>query len=123
MLGLPALVAEVLQKIFDEGLHGSKVAEGPPPRCEYFFRVAARVQNGQHANFLRLHKVKNAVGKTVQIQAADAAEADGVKQGALTEFPVGVAKFGGELKPKTGTLLLIPVVSGLEISAYEPMIF
>ena len=38
---LPALVAQVLQKIFDERLHGSKWVEGLPPPGQNAFRFAA----------------------------------------------------------------------------------
>jgi hypothetical protein len=116
-------VAQVLQEIFDERLHGLPSVESPPPLRQHFLRIAACVQNGRHANFLRHHGVKNAIGKTVQIQPAHAGKANRISQRPLSEAIIGTAEILGEFQSQAGALAFIPGESRSKINSDEPMPF
>jgi ribosomal protein S18 len=104
-------------------LHDSKLGPDPAPFRQYFFRVAARVQERQHANFLRFDSVKNAVGKTVQIQPAHVGETYRIKQRTLSKTMIRAPKILGEFQPQAGTLVFVPTKSELKISPEEPVLF
>jgi len=65
VLRLPAFMTQVLQKIFNERLHGLNVAVGLPPGSQNAFCLAAAMQPGENARFILFHSVKNAVRKAI----------------------------------------------------------
>src|ERR1019366_367523 len=95
----------------------------PPPFGQNAFRFTAAMQHGKNLHFIQFDDVKNPVRKTVEIQAADVGKTDGVKLRAVAQTVISPAKFHGELQAQAGTLILIPAIRRLKISADEPVIF
>src|SRR5437867_4503306 len=93
----------------------------PPPCGEECLDVAAGVEHCEQPDLRWTDDVEKAVWKAVKIQAAHPGKADGIQLRVINEVAVVRKKICGKFPPQTRLLLLIPIVSVPQVSAYEGM--